>query len=120
MIVKGSPESVIDSRFDGGKLVKGRKRHIIVDTMGYLLVFWIHAVNIFDGKAACQVISNLFLLLHTVKIIWADGTYSGDELFNCTLEVVNKKKWVKGFHGLPRRWVVERTFTWLEPITSIE
>jgi putative transposase len=118
--VKGSPESAIDSGFDGGKLVKGRKRHIIVDTMGYLLVVWVHAANIFDGKAAYQVISNLFLLLHTVKIIWADGAYSGDELFkwvlsefNCTLEVVNKKKGVKGFHVLPHRWVVERTFAWL-------
>jgi putative transposase len=118
--VKGSPESSIDSGFDGGKLIKGRKRHIIVDTMGYLLVVLVHAANIFDGKAARQVITNLFLLLNTVKIIWADGAYSGDELFdwvlskfNCTLEVVNKKKGVKGFHVLPRRWVVERTFAWL-------
>lgn len=118
--VKGSPESAVDSGFDGGKLVKGRKRHIIVDTMGYLLVVWVHAANIFDGKAAYQVITNLFLLLHTVKIIWADGAYSGDVLsdwasskFDCKIEVVNKKKGVNGFHVLPRRWVVERTFAWL-------
>jgi putative transposase len=118
--VKGTQESSVESGFDGGKLVKGRKRHIIVDTMGCLLVVWVHAANIFDGKAARQVITNLFLLRQTVKIIWADGGYSGAELFDwvaslfeCKLEVVKKKKGVQGFHVLPRRWVVERTFAWL-------
>ena len=118
--VKGTPESSVESGFDGGKLVNGRKRHIIVDTMGCLLVVWVHAANIFDGKAARQVISHLFLLLQTVKIIWADGAYSGAELlewvsskFDCALEVVNKEKGAQGFHVLPRRWVVERTFAWL-------
>jgi len=118
--VKGTPESFLESGFDGGKLVKGRKRHIIVDTIGCLLVVWVHAANIFDGKAARQVITNLFVLLQTVKIIWADCAYSGAELldwvssqFGCALEVVKKKKGVRGFHVLPRRWVVERTFAWL-------
>lgn len=118
--VKGTPESFVESGFDGGKLVKGRKRHIVVDTMGCLLVVWVHAANVFDGKAARQVITNLFLLFQTVKIIWADSAYRGAELldwiaseFACTLEVVRKKKAGKGFHVLPRRWVVERTFAWL-------
>jgi len=118
--VKGTPESFVESGFDGGKLVKGRKRHIVVDTMGCLLVVWVHAANVFDGKAAYQVIANLFLLLQTVKIIWADSAYRGAKLldwivsrFECTLEVVTKKKAVQGFHVLPRRWVVERTFAWL-------
>lgn len=118
--VKGTPESGVDSGFDGGKLVKGRKRHIIVDTIGCLLVVWVHAANVFDGKAARQVITNLFLLVHTVKIIWADCGYSGAALldwvslqFSCELAVVKKKKGTQGFHVLPRRWVVERTFAWL-------
>lgn len=118
--VKGTPESYIDSGFDGGKLVKGRKRHIVVDTMGCLLVVWVHAANVYDGKAARQVLTNLFLLFHTVKVIWADCGYSGAELldwvafeFQCALTVVKKKKGVRGFHILPRRWVVERTFAWL-------
>jgi putative transposase len=118
--VKGTPESSVQSGFDGGKLVKGRKRHIVVDTIGCLLVVWVHAANVFDGKAARQVITHLFLLLNTVKIIWADSAYSGAELlefvlsrFQCHLEVVRRKKGVKGFHVLPRRWVVERTFAWL-------
>lgn len=118
--VKGTQESSIDSGFDGGKLVKGRKRHIVVDTMGCLLVVCVHAANIFDGKAAYQVFTRLFWLLQSVKHIWADCGYSGRELFewvlaefNCILEVVKRQKGRKGFHVLPRRWVVERTFAWL-------
>lgn len=118
--VKGTPESFVDSGFDGGKLIKGRKRHIVVDTIGCLLVVWVHAANVFDGKAARQVLTNLFLLFHTVKIIWADCGYSGAELldwvslqFECDLTVVRRKKGTQGFHVLPRRWVVERTFAWL-------
>jgi putative transposase len=118
--VKGTPESYVESGFDGGKLVKGRKRHIVVDTIGCLIVVWVHAANIFDGKAARHVIANLFACLHTITKIWADSAYSGTELFDwifirfrCTLEVVRKEKGLKGFHVLPRRWVVERTFAWL-------
>ena len=118
--VKGTPESYVESGFDGGKLVKGRKRHIVVDTIGCLIVVWVHAANVFDGTAARQVITNLFLLLHSVKIIWADSAYAGAELldwvssrFKCVLEVVSKQKGVRGFHVLSRRWVVERTFAWL-------
>ncbi|MCK7575313.1 MAG: IS5 family transposase [Chromatiales bacterium] len=117
--VKGTPESRRDSGFDGGKLVKGRKRHIVVDTMGCVLVVWVHAANIFDGTAAREVIARLFLLLQSVKIIWADGAYAGAELiewvfkqFACTLTIVKKQTGRQGFHVLPRRWVVERTFAW--------
>lgn len=80
----------------------------------------VHAANIYDGRAAREVLGRLFSLLNTVKIIWADGTYMGKELaqwvntqFHCVLEIVNKKKTGKGFQVLPRRWVVERTFAWL-------
>ncbi|NEX23109.1 IS5 family transposase [Thiorhodococcus mannitoliphagus] len=118
--VKGTQESSIESGFDGGKLVKGRKRHIVVDTMGCLLVVCVHAANIFDGKAARQVFTRLFVLLESVKLIWADCGYAGRELFewvlaefDCILEVVKRRKGKKGFHVLPRRWVVERTFAWI-------
>jgi putative transposase len=117
--VKGTVESgQQESGFDGGKLVKGRKRHIIVDTMGYLIVVIVHAASIVDCKGAKQVIAKLFETLDTVKLIWADGGYKGKLIdwvkkeFDCVLEVVKKKK-KKGFHVLPRRWVVERTFAWL-------
>jgi putative transposase len=118
--VKGTPESVRESGFDGGKLIKGRKRHIVVDTMGYLIVVLVHAANIYDGHAARQVLTALFSIVDSVKKIWADGGYRGAEFiqwvkeqFDCVLEVVEKKKTGEGFQVLSRRWVVERTFAWL-------
>ena len=117
--VKGTPESAKESGFDGGKRIKGRKRHIVVDTIGYPLVVVVHAANIYDGHAAERVLKALFSIVKTVKKIWADGAYKGKqfikwvkEQFGCILEVVKKKKG-KGFHVLPQRWVVERTFAWL-------
>lgn len=114
--VKGTQES----GFDGGKLIKGRKRHIIVDTIGYVLIALVHAANIYDGHAARKVLTALFSKMDTVKKIWADGTYKGEkfiqwvkEQFDCVLEVVKKQNTGKGFEVLPRRWVVERTFAWL-------
>jgi putative transposase len=119
--VKGTPESAQESGFDGGKLIKGRKRHIVVDTTGYPLVVVVHAANIYDGHAAERVLNALFSIVKTVKKIWADGAYKGEkfikwakEKFGCVIEVVKKNKSKgKGFHVLPRRWIVERTFAWL-------
>jgi putative transposase len=118
--VKGTPESAQESGFDGGKLIKGRKRHIVVDTMGCLIIVLVHAANIFDGRAARKVVPALFSLVDTIKIIWADNAYKGEEFiqwvktqFNCVVEVVKKKKTGKGFQVLPLRWIVERTFAWL-------
>ena len=78
------------------------------------------AANIFDGHAARQVLTALFSSVDSVKKIWADGGYKGEEFiqwvkkqFDCVLEVVEKKKTGEGFQVLPRRWVVERTFAWL-------
>ena len=118
--MKGTQESGEESGFDGGKLIKGRKRHIIVDTMGYLLIVVVHAANLYDGHAAREVLTALFSAINTIKKIWADGTYRGEEFiqwvsdqFGCVLEVVKKNSTGKGFGVLPRRWVVERTFAWL-------
>ena len=119
--VKGTPESVKESGFDGGKRIKGRKRHIVVDTNGYLMIVIAHAANVYDGHAAKRVLKALFSIVKTLKKIWADGGYNSEELirwvkeqFGCILEVVMKKKGKgKGFQVLPRRWVVERTFAWL-------
>lgn len=117
--VKGTPESAKESGFDGGKLIKGRKRHIVVDTIGYPIVVVIHAANIYDGRGADQVLSALFSIVNTVKKIWGDSAYRGKKLvqsakekFDGVIEVVKKKK-EKGFHVLPWRWVVERTFAWI-------
>ena len=75
--------------------------------------------NIYDGRGAEQVLNALFSMVNTVKKIWADSAYRGKKLiqwakekFDCVLEVVKKQK-EKGFHVLPWRWVVERTFAWI-------
>ena len=114
--VKGTQESGEESGFDGGKLIQGRKRHIIVDTMGYILIVWVHAANVDEGHAAREGFTALFSKRSTLKKIGADGTYKGEELIQwvndplgCVLEVVQKNNTGKGFEVLPRRWVVERT-----------
>ena len=118
--VKGTPESAQESGFDGGKLIKGRKRHIVVDSMGCLLIVRVHAANIHESRAAYKGLLALFLLVSTLKIIWADSAYRGKKFiqwgkqqFDCDFEVVEKKKTDKGFKVLPKRWIVERTFAWL-------
>ena len=118
--VKGTPESVEESGFDGGKVIKGRKRHIAVDTIGCVLVVVVHAANIHDSKGARRVLKALFSIVKTIKKIWADGGYRGadfiqwvKEQFDCVFEIVKREENVEGFQLLPRRWVVERTFAWL-------
>ena len=117
--VKGTPESAKESGFDGGKLIKGRKRPIVVDTTGYPLVAIAHAAHIDDGHAAGRVLKVLFSMVKTVKKIWADGAYKGEEFIQWVKEQLGgilegvKKKKGKGFQVLPRRWVVERTLAWL-------
>ena len=118
--VKGTPESVEESGFDGGKLIKGLKRHIAVDTIGCVIVVVVHAANIHDSKGARRVLKALFSIVKTIKKIRADGGYRGadfiqwvKEQFDCILEIVKREENVEGFQLLPRRWVVERTFAWL-------
>ena len=97
--VKGTPESVKESGFDGGKKIKGWKRHIVVNTTGYPIVVVVHAANIYEGHAAKEVLSALFSIVNTVRKIWADGGYEGEafidgckEKFNGVIEIVKKKK----------------------------
>jgi len=78
--IKGTPESCLESGFDGGKPIKGRKRNILFDTMGCLIIVRVFAGNVFDGKAARQLITDLFSFLHTITKIWGDSGYSGPEL----------------------------------------
>jgi len=78
--IKGTPESCLESGFDGGKLIKGRKRNILSITMGCLIIVQVFADNVFDGKAARQLITDLLSFLHTITKTWADSGYSGPEL----------------------------------------
>ncbi len=106
--------------FDGGKLVKGRKRQILVDTMGNLLKVVCLAANIADAKGARLLLERLRIYLwKRLKRIWADGGYRGDladwlhDQHDVILDSVLRSDNQKRFEVIPWRWVVERTFAWL-------
>jgi len=106
--------------YDAGKKINGRKRHIVVDTLGNLLQVVVHAANIQDYHGAKCVLGRLTERIATLKKIWADGIYKKAgvvdwvrEILQINLEIVNREPGQKGFQILPRRWVVERTFAWL-------
>ncbi len=105
--------------YDAGKKVKGRKRHILVDTMGLLLMVVVHTANIQDRDGARQVLEKVKGTLSCLLLIWADGGYAGQLVdwvkASCgwVLEIVKRSDDIKGFQVLPHRWVVERTFGWL-------
>jgi putative transposase len=106
---------------DGGKLVKGRKRHILVDTLGNLLKVMVTAANMADGKAAIALLMHLpKLLFQRLKRLWADGSYRGDfvewvaqHFKKIAVEITLPNANQTGFQVLPWRWVVERSFAWL-------
>ena len=111
---------------DVHKQTPGRKRHIIVDTLGLLLIVLVHSASLQDGPGGQQTLQRLFDCIKRnvhnrwcrLKLIWADGGYrhivaSVRQRFGWRLEIVLRSDDVKGFHALPRRWVVERTFGWL-------
>jgi len=105
--------------YDAGKKVKGRKRHILVDTMGLLLIVLVHVANIQDRDGAKLVFNKAKQHFSRLSLIWADGGYAGKlvawvfNTHNWVLEIVKRSDDIKGFQVLPRRWVVERTFAWL-------
>ncbi|MFE3789808.1 IS5 family transposase [Streptomyces goshikiensis] len=106
--------------YDGGKKVPGRKQHIVIDTLGWLLVIAaVTAANIGDRDAATGLLTRLRRLHRDIPLIWADGGYTGGLVGWCrdklalTLEIVKRTDDMEGFVVLPRRWVAERTFAWL-------
>ena len=125
--------------YDGGKKIKGRKRHILVDSQGLLIRACVHSADITDRDGLKLLLEPLKNLLPRFQLIWADSGYQGQawndwvkETLGWTLKIVKhpwsgikstyapvgtKVDWdaiiPKGFHILPRRWVVERTLSWL-------
>ncbi|HNC47068.1 MAG TPA: IS5 family transposase [Acidobacteriota bacterium] len=105
--------------YDAGKKVKGRKRHILVDTLGLLLVVKVHAANIQDRDGAKLLLEEISDQFPRLELIWADGGYAGKLIdwvaVTCLwlLVIVKRNAEAKGFYVLPKRWIVERTLAWL-------
>lgn len=104
--------------YDAGKKIKGRKRHILVDVLGLVLVVLVLAANIQDRDGGRLALSAMHAAYPTVTKVWADGAYAGkliqharDEL-SIDVEVVSTPPGTHTFQVLPRRWVVERTYGW--------
>jgi transposase len=109
-------ESAGPRGFDAGKKIKGRKRHALVDVDGRALLIEPHAADVQDrdgGGALLQVSRRLFPF---IRLVWADGGYNHKRVMaaaNVRVEIVSKIAGQSGFVVLPRRWVVERFFAWI-------
>ena len=105
--------------FDAGKKVNGRKRHIVVDTTGLLLLVVITSAGIQDRDGARTLLAKVKMAMPSLALLWADGGYAGkllewaERVTHITIEIVRKPLGIKTFQVLPRRWVVERTFAWI-------
>jgi putative transposase len=104
--------------YDGGKGLTGRKRHILVDTMGFLLGVLVHAADVNDSQQAPHLLKRLLGKAPRLKVIFADEGYAGTpagliaRVFGWTLTRVRRDPSAEGFVVLPKRWIVERTFAW--------
>ena len=105
--------------FDGGKLVKGRKRHILVDTLGLVLGVVVTSANTGDRDGLKLLLNKIpKKILKYLELIWADQGYTGEiiswvaTLFQLVLSIVKRLPEQVGFKLLPKRWMVERTFGW--------
>ncbi len=116
--VKTTEKGGIDG-YDAGKKINGRKRHILVDTMGLLLIVVVHAASIQDRDGAKLVLNKIRYSFPKLHLIWADAGYAGKLVdwvryfIGCVIEIVKRSDDASGFKVLPRRWVVERTLAWL-------
>ena len=105
--------------YDAGKKVKGRKIHALVDTEGLPMRVFVHSAAIQDRGSARLVLDKICRRLPWLEMIWADGGYNARQVAAAVTKVpvlrmeIVKRSDVKGFVVLPRRWVVERIFSWL-------
>lgn len=116
-----TPDQAGERGYDAGKKIKGRKRHLAVDTLGLVLGLMITSAATQDREAAKTLVGTLVKLFGRLQIIWADGGYLGAlvqwvkqlrPFGKLHLEIVRRSDRAKGFQVLPKRWIVERTFGW--------
>lgn len=105
--------------YDAGKKVKGRKLHALVDTEGFPLRVIVHSAGIQDRDGAALVLDKIRQRFNWLELVWADGGYNARQVTEAVakqpslcVEIVKRSDDMKGFVVLPRRWVVERTFSW--------
>jgi transposase len=107
--------------FDAGKLIKGKKRHILVDTQGLLLHGIVTAAGVQDRDGGIALLATLFGLFPFLEKLFADSAYQGP-IFHAALatilphletKIVKRSDQIKGFVTLPKRWIVERSIAWL-------
>lgn len=106
--------------FDGGKKVKGRKRHIIVDSQGLLIGVLVSEANASERLGAIVVLDEVREKLSKLEVVWVDQGYSGKNFARAVQQVCGEgvrveviERMGEGFEQLPKRWIVERTFGWL-------
>ena len=117
-----TPDQAGERGYDAGKKIKGRKRHVAVDSLGLILAMMITRPPCKIATPPRRLIKALVSLFGRLQIIWADGGYLGALVHwvkqlrpfgKLRLEIVRRCDQVKGFKVLPKRWMVERTFGWL-------
>jgi putative transposase len=117
--VKSTLVSSQDKGFDAGKKIKGIKRHIIVDTLGLILAVIIQSASVQDRDGAISVIDKLTENWKKIIKIFADSGYRGELItkvqarFKIELEIIKRHE-LHEFKVLPKRWIVERTFAWID------
>lgn len=109
--------------FDMGKKTTGRKRHLVVDTLGLVLTVMVTSASVQDRPGGRSILQHLAARFPSIALVWADGGYANKidtslvswakHKLGVLLEIVKRSDDAKGFQVLPRRWVVERTFGWL-------
>ena len=107
--------------YDAGKRIKGRKRHLLVDTLGLVLGVVVTPANVTDRDGAKAVLRRVLAWFAWLRLLWVDGGYAGAAFADwvkarrpkLAVQVVKRSDDVRGFKVLPHRWVVERTFGWL-------
>lgn len=106
--------------YDAGKKIKGRKRHILTDTLGLMIEAVVHTADIQDRDGGPMLLKHIHNRFPWLTHIFADGGYAGDQFASkaaetgkWSIEIIKRSDTAKGFVLLPRRWVVERTFAWL-------